>query len=193
MHLRTIARIFFVVTLATLLTHRAVAEDVVHAVEGAVTKVDVSAKTIVVKTADGVEHTFKYTGTTTMRAAKASAKEAKAGTVETYMKGKEGTDVVVHYTGAGTEKSAVAIRDMGKDTVKTSEGTVTKVDKAGHTVTVKAADGTEETYHVAKDATVDTGHGLAKGTEYTAKEGEKVTVHYTEDAGKKIVHFVKHL
>ena len=47
--------------------------------------------------------------------------------------------------------------------------------------------------HIAKDATVDSEHGVVKGTEYTAKEGEKVTVHYTEEAGKKVAHFIKRL
>jgi hypothetical protein len=127
-----------------------------------------------------------------MRGVKDTAKDAKTGAVESYMKGKEGTTVVVHYTGEGAEKSAVAVRDMGKDTVKVSEGTVTKVDKAGHTVTVKTEDGSEETYHVAKDATVETGHGVEKGADY-AKDGEKVTVHYTDEAGKKVAHFIRHL
>ena len=31
---------------------------------------------------------------------------------------------------------------------------------------------------------VDTGKGIVKGTEYTAKEGERVTVHYTEAGGR---------
>ena len=38
---------------------------------------------------------------------------------------------------------------------------------------------------IAKDAAVDTEHGVVKGTAYTAKKGEKVSVHYTEEAGKK--------
>ena len=70
--------------------------------------------------------------------------------------------------------------------------TITGIDKAGHTVTVKTDEGSEETYHIAKDAAVDTEHGAVKGTEYTAKKGEKVSVHYTDEAGKKVAHFIKH-
>jgi hypothetical protein len=40
---------------------------------------------------------------------------------------------------------------------------------------------------------VDTGKGVVKGTEYTAKEGDRVTVHYTEEGGKKIAHLLKRL
>ena len=189
MHTRSVAKLFLAALMITALAQLAVAEDMVHAVEGVVTKVDLTAKTIVVKTADGTEHAFKYTEQTTMHGLKDAGHMTKTGAVDTYMKGKEGTTLLVHYTGEGAEKSAVGFRDLGKDTVKVSEGTVTKVDKAARTVTVKTEDGSEATYHVAKDATIDAGHGVMKGADY-AKEGEKVSVHYTEDAGKKVVHFV---
>lgn len=160
-----------------------------HATEGVVTRVDSAAKKIAVKTADGAEEIFKFTGKTAVHAAKG----AKTGAVDTYLAGKEGTHVVVHYTEEAGEKTAVAVDDFGKDAVKVGKGTVTGLDKAGHTVTVKTEEGTEETFHLAKDATVDTEHGVVKGTEYTAKKGEKVTVHYSEEAGKKVVHLIKHL
>lgn len=188
----SVSKMLFSAIVIALCAQVALAQTMMHAVEGAVTKIDTSAKTIAIKAADGTEHVFKYTEKTTVRGIKAGAHETKAGAVEAYMKGKEGTDVVVHYTGEGMDKSAVAIRDMGKDTVKVARGTVTKVDKTGHTVTVKTEDGSEETYHLAKDATVEGEHGVMKGADY-AKEGEKVSVHYTEDAGKKIAHFVRHL
>jgi hypothetical protein len=73
--------------------------------------------------------------------------------------------------------------------MKAVDGTVTKVGEGGKTVTVKAADGTEQTFdvigHDTKVAAVDT----AKGTD----KGAKVTVYYTEEAGKKVAHFFKKL
>jgi hypothetical protein len=165
--------------------------DVVHAVSGTVTKIDKEAKTIAVKTADGTEHVFHYTEKTSIHAGHAMGKGAKAGAVDAYFAGKEGTHVIVRYTEKGAEKTASSVDDFGKDTMKVSEGTVTKVDKAAHTVSVKTADGAETTYDWGKDATIDTEHGVVKGTQYVAKEGDKVLVHYTEDAGKKVVHFFK--
>ena len=164
-----------------------------HAVAGTVTKVDSKAKTIVVKTADGAEEAFKFTGHTAMRAAKGGGELAKKGSVDTYLAGKEGTHVVVRYSGEGAEKTATAVDDFGKDAFKASKGTVTRADKLARTITVKTEDGAEETYGVAKDASVDTEHGIVKGSEYAAKKGEKVTVHYTEEAGSKVAHFVKHM
>lgn len=165
--------------------------DVVHAVSGAVTKVDKEAKTIGVKTADDAEHVFHYTEKTAIRGAHATAKGAKAGALDTYFAGKEGTHVIVRYTEKGADKTASSVDDFGKDGLKVSEGTVTKVDKAGHTVAIKTEDGAETTYDWGKDATIDTEHGVVKSTQYVAKEGDKVVVHYSEDAGKKVVHFFK--
>ena len=67
--------------------------------------------------------------------------------------------------------------------LKAGEVTVTSVDHAAKTVTVKTAEGAEETYHLTGRAVKETGKGLDKGG--------KVTVYYTEDAGKKVAHFFK--
>jgi hypothetical protein len=165
--------------------------DVVHAVSGAVTKIDKDAKTIAVKTADGTEHVFHYTEKTTIHGTKDAAKGVKAGAVDTYFDGKEGTHVIVRYTEKGADKTAASVDDFGKDTMKVSKGTVTKVDKAAHTVSVKTEDGAETTYDWGKDATIDTEHGVVKSSQYVAKEGDKVVLHYSEDAGRKVVHFFR--
>lgn len=171
----------------------AFAQDVVHAVAGAVTKVDAGAKTIAVKTADGTEEVFKYTAKTSVRGAREVAKTAKAASVDTYMAGKEGTQVVVRYVSKGADRTALSIKDFGQDTLKAGKGTVTHVDRTAHTVAIKGEDGTEATYRVSKDATIDTEHGVVEGAKYTAKEGDRVIFHYSEDAGEKVVHFVKHI
>ncbi|MBV9609218.1 MAG: hypothetical protein JO187_06650 [Acidobacteria bacterium] len=159
-----------------------------HATAGVLSRVDSAAKTIVVKTADGTEEVFKFTGKTAVH----GAKDVETGAVDTYLAGKEGTHVVVRYTEKGTEKTAVGVEDVGKDTMKVAKGTVEGADKAGHTITVAGEDGSKDTYHVAKDAAIDSEHGVVKGTEFVGKNGEKVTVHYTEEGGKKVVHFIKH-
>ena len=180
------------VALVCGLVSLAAAQDVVHIVSGIVTKVDKDAKTIAVKTADGTEHVFKYTEKTAVHGAKDAAKDTKMGAVDTYFAGKEGSQVMVRYTKKGADEVASGVDDLGKDTVKVAKGTVTKVDKTAHTVTVKGDDGAETTYNVGKDAAIDSKNGIVKGWDYTAtkaKAGDKVVMHYTEDAGKKVVHF----
>ena len=108
------------ILVATAVVSFAFDTDVVHAVSGAVTKIDKDAKTIAVKTADGTEHVFHYTEKTTVRGTHDASKEAKAGAVDTYFKGKEGTHVVVRYTEKGADKTAASVDDFGKDTMKVS-------------------------------------------------------------------------
>jgi len=97
---------------------QAAAEDVVHAVSGLVKSVDKGTKTIVVTTADGTEHTIKWTDKTTMKGVDATGKAVASGSVDTYDGLKEGAKVSVKYTEKGGEKTAVAIKDASKATAK---------------------------------------------------------------------------
>jgi hypothetical protein len=167
----------------------AFAQDVVHAAEGVVNKTDKTGKTIAIKTADGTEHVFKFTERTAIRTSSETAHEAKMGALDTYFAGKDGTHVVVRYIGTGADKTATVVEDFGKTSLKAGKGTVTHVDRAAHTVAVKTDDGAESTYKLGQQAIVETDHGVVKGSRYALKEGDKITVHYTEDAGEKVVHF----
>lgn len=94
------------------------AEDVVHAVSGVVKSIDKDSKTVVVKTADGTEHTIKYTDQTVVKGAKETGKGVEKGSVDTYLGAKVGTSVTVKYTEKAGEKTAVGIKDAGKATAK---------------------------------------------------------------------------
>jgi len=178
---------------ALALAGSALAQDVVHAVAGAVTRVDKAGKTVAIKTADGSEQVFRFTEHTAIRTSVAAAKGAKMGALDTYFAGKEGTRVVVRYMGKGADKTATLVEDFGKDALKTGKGTVTHVDKAARTVSVKTESGAEETYKLGSEAVVETDHGVVRGSRYLAKEGDKVAVHYTEQEGTKVVRFLQKL
>ena len=155
------------------------ADDVVTAVEGTVKKVDAGTKTVVVATADGTEHTVHVVSKTAVHgwdATEAGAKDGMHGV-------KEGSHVVVHYTVKGTEKTAQEMDRIGDGGLKVTEGTVSKIDRGTKVLAVKTADGAEATYRITDHAVVDTGKGIEKAT--------KVTVYYTEEGGKKVVHFFK--
>jgi hypothetical protein len=158
MHSKSRSRLFVLVAALSFCAAGLRAQHVVHAVTGAVTKVDATAKTIAVKTSDGTEEVLKYTAKTGVRGAKDTKDAVKTGAVDTYMAGKEGTHVVVRYVGNGADKTAIGIKDFGKDTLKVSKGIVTKVDHAAHTVGIKTEDGTEAINRLSNDAAVDTEH-----------------------------------
>jgi len=151
------------------------AQDVVRFIHGTVKKIDHSTKTIVVKTADGTERTIKVSGEATIK-----------GTTEGFEGLKEGTEVVARTTGKGVDESAVEVGKIGKDGFKVTKGTVTKFDKESKTIAVKTADGTEKTFEMTDEAVKDAGKTAGKGVE----KGAKVTVYYTEDAGKKTAHYL---
>jgi hypothetical protein len=151
------------------------------AVEGKVERVDRVAKTIVVKAKDGTEHTFHFVGRTAVH----GAETAGAATKESFHGLKEGSDVVVHYTAKGSEETAEEVDRVGEGGLKATEGTVTHIDRGAKTVTIKAADGTEQAFRLTDHAAEDAGKDVSEGAE---KSG-KVTVYYTEQAGHKVAHF----
>lgn len=150
------------------------AQDLVSIIHGTIKKVDSATKTIVVKTADGAEHTIKVTGDTTYK-----------GTKEGFDGLKEGTEVVARTTGKGLDETGVEVGKVGKDSLKVTKGTIVEVDHGAKTVVVKTADGTEKTFDFTETAGKDMGQAVGAG----AEKGTKVTVYYTEEAGKKTAHF----
>jgi hypothetical protein len=165
--------------LALLACGTLAAQDVSTAVVGTVKAVDKGAKTVVVKTGEGTEHTFHFLGRTIAHGAEATAKGSK----DAFEGMKEGDSVVVHYTEKGAVKTAEEVDHVGKAGLKVSVVAVKSVDHAAKTVTVKTAQGGEEVYHLTDQAVQETGKGL--------KTGGKVTIYYTEDAGKKVAHYFK--
>jgi arginine repressor len=159
------------------------AQDVVSVLDGTVKKVDSGTKTVVVKTADGAEHTFHFLGRTVVRGTEATAKGSK----DAFHGLKEGSEVAVHYTAKGGRETADEVDRIGKDGLKMTEGTVSHIDRGAKTIVVKTADGTEETYRLADRAVKDTGKDIGEGTEKSAK----VTVYYTEEGGHKVAPFFK--
>jgi hypothetical protein len=115
------------------------------------------------------------------------AEAVAAGAAGTYHGIKEGSQIAVHYTETGTEKTAEEVDNLGKDGLKATEATISHIDRGAKTVAVKTASGTEETYRLTDSAAKDAGKEVATGTEKSAK----VTMYYTEEAGHKVVHFFK--
>lgn len=167
------------IVLALMACGALAAQDVASGVEGTVKTVDKTTKTVVVKTAEGTEHTFHFIGKTIAHGATATAKGSK----DAFDGVKEGDDVVVHYTVKGAEKTAAEVDHVGKDGLKMSVVAVKSVDRGAKTVTVKTAEGGEEVYHLSDQAVHETAKGL--------KTGGKVTIYYTEESGKKVAHYFK--
>jgi hypothetical protein len=164
--------------IAMLLAPLAFAIEAVSAVHGTISKIDSATRTIVVKAADGTEHTLRFVAKTAVHGTEATAKDSFHGLTE-------GTEVVAHYTAKGTDETAVEVDKVGKDGMKSMEGTISQLDRKGKKLAVKSADGTEQTFKLADHAAEDSASDLDRAAEHSAK----VTVYYTQDAGKKVAHF----
>ena len=79
---------------AALLGSFSFAADLVSAMHGVISRIDSAGKTIVVKTADGGEHTLHFVAKTAVHGTEAGAKGTFHGL-------KEGAEVVAHYTSKG--------------------------------------------------------------------------------------------
>ncbi len=152
-----------------------VAQDLVNIVYGTIKKVNSTTKTIVVKTADGTEHTIKVTDGATVK-----------GTKEGFNGLKEGTQIVARTTGKGADETAMEVGKISEDGFKATDGTVKKFDKDAKTIVVNDVHGAKKTFELGgkalEDAGKATGAGIAKGT--------IVTVYYTEERGEKIAYYV---
>jgi hypothetical protein len=101
-----------ILTIASIFAWNAVAQDdVVHIMSGIVKHVDKDTKTVVIKTADGTEHTVKYTDKTVVEGTKDAGKGVAKGSTEAYLGAKTGTKVTVKYVGKGADKTAVGVKD----------------------------------------------------------------------------------
>ncbi len=85
-------------------------DDLSHMVSGVVKHIDHGTKTMVVKAADGTEHTIKYTDKTSWEGTKDAGKGIK-----------KGSQVTVKYSEEGGEKTADAVKAGGKDVGKAME------------------------------------------------------------------------
>jgi len=104
-----------ILTIASIFVWNAVAQDdVVHIMSGFVKHVDHDTKTVVIKTADGTEHTVKYTDKTVVEGTKDAGKGIAKGSTDALLDAKTGAKVTVKYVDKGADKTAVAVKDAAK-------------------------------------------------------------------------------
>lgn len=152
-----------------------------NVIVGQVEKIDSTAKTILVKTQDGTEHTFHLVQRTAIQGGDAASSAAK----NSWEQLKEGTQVAVHYTAKGKDETAEEIDHLSGDGMKSSQGELVRLDQTAKTVTIRAQDGTEHVYQLSKNAAEEANRSITDAAQKTGK----VTVYYTEQAGHQVAHF----
>ena len=150
------------------------------ATEGSMKAFYRGAKKIIVTTADGVDHVYEFGKDLLVHGGKHPGPDALDGL-------REGATVVVHSTASGSTQAAREVDIVGEEGVKVTEGTVAHLDRRHHDITVRFDNGRTETFHLtdraAREAANDTGAAAANAA--------KVVIYYTDEDGRKVVHYFK--
>jgi hypothetical protein len=152
-----------------------------HTLVGELVRIDIKAKNLVIRTADGAEHVVAYTGRTVVHGV---GRSADAG----YLAGREGSQIVVHYTQRGATTTADEVDVFGHAGLKEVDGTLVGVGKDGRRVVIRTKDGAEQTYDLGQDAAIDTKDGTIDAGDLAAKKGDHVVIYHAQEGGRKVIH-----
>jgi hypothetical protein len=88
----------------------------------------------------------------------------------------KGAHVIVYYFGEGQVRTVIALHDLGDGTIEKSSGTVVKLNRHDHVLTIKSSAGAEETFRVDPKTVADTPTGVAEGLKFDLNKGDSVRV-----------------
>jgi len=180
---------FPVLVTMVLLCASAGAQMVVHAVSGMVKAVNPEAKTMDV-TVDGGE-TSQFKLPTNAKVTLDFDKALQSDSTDADKFQHVGAYAVVYYYGYDSDRTVVALKDLGAGPFKKIEGTVTAFDKHNRTMTVKDDAGKTETFALNDHLVVDTGMSVASGRGYDPHKGYHVVVTYTPAGAKDSAVFIR--
>jgi hypothetical protein len=150
------------------------------ALEGTMKKFYRAANVVIVTTIDGVEHVYHFTKDLVVHGGRGPAVDALEGL-------RQGSTVVVHYTPNGGEQAAREIDVISDEGLKVAEGVVTRLDRRRQQISVRYTDGRTETFRLTERAAAE----APKDADNAATAGLKVAIYYTDENGRKVVHFFK--
>jgi hypothetical protein len=166
------------------------AQQIVHALTGKVTAISPASKTIQVDTDDGSQGVFDIM---TQNVLISFEKSVKALTIPAISFNKADCQVVVFYFGQEGSRTIVAVEDLGPGPLVNSSGTVLKVDKHAHLLTIKSDAGEEQTFHIDAKTLADSTYGVMEGQKFSPDKGTKVRVTATAQNGESTALFIRAL
>lgn len=167
-------------SMCLMLAGSAAAQEVVHALTGTVVNVNPQAKTMLVNTDDGSSGQFALADASSkLDFNKAVKDEVKpAATFD-----KNNAQVIVFYYGDNSVRTAVGVQDLGAGPFVKTQGTVVKVNRHDHTVTIKDGSGKPMSLHISSTAMADTPDGVVPGDKFDPSKGDNISVVATNDNG----------
>jgi hypothetical protein len=164
------------------------AQEVVHALTGVATKVDSSAHTITLTSTDGTQTVVQDEEKDHPKYAFDKALQSSATDSAAF--DKQGDRVILYYFGDGWERRAIAVKDLGQTPLKLTNGIVTHWDRHHHVITIKAADGTAQTFQLDNTTAVDTPMGVVNGDKFDPQNGDEISIKYLSKDGNNEAVFL---
>jgi hypothetical protein len=162
---------------------------VVHAVSGIVKAIHPAQHSLDLDIEDGSPGSFETASKSSV--ALSFDKDLRGDAVDASTFQGVGSFVVVYYYGFGSDRTAVAIKDLGKGPFEKVTGSVTEFDKHNHTLTVHTDKGDNEQFQLSEKAVVDTGMSLESGQKYDPHKGYTVRVTAEKTNGEEVAVFVR--
>lgn len=165
------------------------AQEVIHALTGTVSSIDVTAKTITLFQDSGSTAIFKD-----MTAGKTPIsfdKKIRAETTSADDFQKKGAYAIVFYYGADDPKTAVAVRSLGAGPFTSTVGTVTEFSRGGHSISVRDNTGAVQTFKIDADTVAEGMYGVVDGYKFQADKNDHVRVVATIKDGTATALFVR--
>ena len=150
------------------------------ALEGTVEQERGLEDAVAVKTIDGTKHVLHVAKSLVVHGGAKTGADALAGL-------REGTTVVVHFSGEGAAAAVQEIDLVGEQGLKVTEGTVTRIDRKRRQITVRFDNAATETFQLTERAATELGHDVEKA----AAETGRVTVFYADEGGRKVAHYFR--
>ena len=171
-----------VAVISVLGNTRAWSQMIVHAMTGTIRSVSATQLTA---TSSGVTQTFSVG-----RKSHASFnfdKDLREDSTPAADFHKLGAFVVIYYYGTSTEKTAVAVKDLGAGPFERTSGTVTHFDKHSRRLTIKSTAGKTESFIVGDKAVIDAGMQAKSGRKIDPPKGSHVRVTAVPENGAQTI------
>jgi hypothetical protein len=167
------------------------AQQIVHALVGTVTAVYPEGKTIQIATDDGSQGRFDILTRKDVQID--FSKNIRALTTPADSFTKANCQVVVFYFGDESMRTTVAVEDLGQGPLVKSVGTVVKLDKKAHILTIKNDSGEEQAFLIDAKTVADAMSGVVEGQKFSPDKGEKVRITAAMENGTQTALFIRAL
>lgn len=161
-------------TCFALMTTIGHAQERVHALSGTVTSINQKIGMMDVATDDGSSGHFRWIKTPGPEIEFDKTVSADATAPDKFSS--IGHHVIVYYFGEGTVRTVAALHDLGDGPIEKSTGTVVKLNRHDHLLTIKNAAGAEVSFHIDPKTVADTTTGVMQGFKLDFNKGDAVRV-----------------